>query len=122
MVNIKYYCCWWSLFDLPSLISFIRISAIVAAVRRCWYSFAFASSVDVFVFTDNGCFQHHNVIRVGTSIESDAQYTILMFSIPLHLSCHLWPCITCQLFHFPLRFSSPLVKTTSPNDICISFA
>ena len=67
-------------------------------------------------------FQHHNVIRVGTSIESDAQYTILMFSIPLHLSRHLYPCIICQLFHFPLRFSSPLVKTTSPNDICISFA
>ena len=120
MVSIKYYCYWWSLFDLSSLTSFIRISAIAASVRRGRYSFAFASSVDVFLMMMI-VFQHHNVIRVGVSTESDVQYTILMSSIPLHVSRDLCPCITIPIFHYPLCFSSPLIKTMSPNNICISF-
>ena len=70
-------------------------------------------------------FQHHNITLVGTSIKSDAWYTILILSIPLNVSRHLCPCVTCQpspIFHFLLCFLSLLIKTMPPNHICILFA
>ena len=112
LFSIKYYCCWWSFFDSSSLTSVIWISAIAAAARRSRYSFAFLLHEELMYLCSlmMVAFQYHNVIRVGTSIESDAQYTILMFSIPLHESRHLYPGITCQLFQYSISpYAFPLL-------------
>ena len=125
MVNIKYYCCWWSLFDSSSLISFIRISAIAAAVRCGRYSFAFASSTDIFVFTEDDCFSTPQCNSSGYKYWIERliyDFDVLYPTARITSSLPLYNLSIIPISHFPLCFSSPLIKTMSPNDICIFFA
>ena len=117
MVNIKYYCCWWSFFDLPSLVSFIWISPIAAAVRHGRYSFVFASSVDIFVFTDDGCFSTLQCNSSGYKYWIGRliyDFHVLNPTAHINPSLPLYNLSTILIFHFPLSFSSPLIKTMSP--------
>ena len=68
-------------------------------------------------------FQHYNITRVGTSIESDTRYTIFDVFNPtarITPSLPLYNLSTIPIFHSPLCISSSLIKTISCNDICIS--
>ena len=102
MVSIKYYCWWWLVFDLLWLVSssefplLLLLYVVVGIPLHLHQALMYLCSLIMITF------QHHNIIRVGTSIESDAQYTILMFSIPLHVPCHLCLCITCEPFQYSI--------------------
>ena len=128
LFNVQYYIPrpWFShSSDCSAMMSLVRISAIAAAVLRGLNYFAYRFSFLWLVFLD---------VLVDFSIWqwSSSEYKCWIGRSMWNFGvCSLTPCMTSSLplcnsstipmLHFPLFFSSPLIKTTSPTSIFVAF-
>ena len=111
--------------DCSATMSFVRISAIAAAVLRGLYSFESTFSFLWLVFLD--VLVNFSISQWSSSgykcwfVRSVSDFGVRSLKPRMALSLLLCNSSTIPMLHFPLFFSLLLIKTTSPTSIFITF-